>query len=237
MLALAACNQVLGLTATKPRNCWNAVATMHDEDGDGFTDDCDNCPADANPDQADADRDGESFESADDWSPESNSFIGLAGAWQAGDDEYDQTKPDLFAIALLEKRTYPSIEVVVGNIVLQNTTFGGGGLGVETTPGTVHGAFCTNGISNGTTVLQLELRDDNGNQIGDAKAPMPLSPDPAHLMLSTAPGMPATCTAFRDPSQPVTVTLDSATDSAGFVGIGTGLATASFYSVTVFALR
>jgi len=61
LLALAACDRVLGLQDVPSRDagaCWSGAITTHDEDGDGIADGCDNCPADANPDQQDDDRDG-----------------------------------------------------------------------------------------------------------------------------------------------------------------------------------
>ena len=38
--------------------CWSSAQIADDEDGDKISDGCDNCPADANPDQADDDHDG-----------------------------------------------------------------------------------------------------------------------------------------------------------------------------------
>src|SRR5262245_8645827 len=49
LLALGACNDLLGL---------RAVAGDGDLDGDGINDSLDNCPRVANPDQADSDGDG-----------------------------------------------------------------------------------------------------------------------------------------------------------------------------------
>lgn len=60
LAALSGCNLAFGLDSTKLRGtgCWDPAQGVHDEDGDGHADGCDNCPAVANADQADGDFDG-----------------------------------------------------------------------------------------------------------------------------------------------------------------------------------
>jgi hypothetical protein len=85
----------------------------HDEDGDGVVDNCDNCPVDPNPQQADGD--GDLVGDACDPSPQPDDDIinfdsftfptpwaGLRGSWSRTDDTFDQF--DLAPLTTLASR-------------------------------------------------------------------------------------------------------------------------------------
>ncbi|HEY0253506.1 MAG TPA: hypothetical protein VGC41_18355 [Kofleriaceae bacterium] len=63
LLALAGCNQIFGVNTASVGDADRCALhagepSFHDEDGDGFDDGCDNCPATANTNQGDRDGDG-----------------------------------------------------------------------------------------------------------------------------------------------------------------------------------
>ena len=253
MLVLG-CNDVFGLDTTKSRICWSPLHTTHDEDGDGIADDCDNCPADANADQADSDDDGvgdacdphpgvADMIVAFDGFVTDSSWTVTDGTFALGSDDYSVTGlgSDFIATSALDTNAYKhaTIEVTLTYISLNNQLLAGAGIllssGVE---GMDEEIVCINGAAftfTGIAVFPIEYSGGKGSGGSGSAAAFPASADPVALYLDTD-AQPNTCTARRG-STSETVVLATDVQLPELLEVGAVSATATFLSVTVYGLQ
>jgi len=254
VLAVLGCNQVLDVKDTRALVCWSSEKTDHDEDGDGFADTCDNCPADPNPDQKDDDKDGvgdacdphpgtldriehfEPFTSLDDWSLNSGSGAMWTddgeGATQSFENDLDSLILDTGAYE------YATIEAYVTQVGPGVQIFNGAGVGVVTAPGVAQQKLliCLNGTVFGANP-NLSLVSYSGlSQDGNASMPFTLDGDPLRIVMTTERGVQPTCSGQRVGME-TSVTLPNNLDPLpGTILIGTLNTHARFESVTVYAV-
>jgi hypothetical protein len=262
LVLVAGCDRALGLrplAAADARVCWNPALPPHDEDSDGIDDGCDNCPADANPDQADADRDGvgdvcdphpgqadrivrfDSFVTSSAWQP---LLPALGGQWMQGVDEYDQVASDAFiSESALEAVQSPTLEIAFRSPPRAD--------GKDYAAGVVFGLapFDPNdrsqvqcGIQSIAGQLSFGMRNVGKDGFTASEIVMvPVANANAsrvvHATISLTPGTPAQCTGYLDPATPLAAQLQLlAPSTAVAIEVATLNTTASFYSATLFAL-
>jgi len=256
LVLVSGCNNVFGLDSTKPHSCWSPVHTTHDEDGDGVTDDCDNCPADANPEQTDADQDGvgdacdphpgtADMIVAFDGFVDDSAWTVTDGTFALGDDDYSLTAvgSDSIATSALNTDAYKhaTIEVTMTDIQLNNTLLAGAGILLSAGPGEtekaivcVSGDYLTfGGFSLFTMAFANGKLTPNNNGSGEQ---FTAASDPVALYLDSS-AQPNTCT-IRSGDAAATVML--ATDLQQLpelLEIGGLSATATFEALTVYALQ
>jgi hypothetical protein len=248
LLVVLGCNQVLDVKDTRALVCWSSQQTDHDEDGDGLTDTCDNCPGDPNPDQNDADKDGvgdvcdphpgavdriEIFDpltSLDAWSIDR----GSANAWTSDGNDAIQPATGDFETMQLDHGAYEfaTIEAELGSITSDQLLYAGG-IGIETKPGTLDSRLILcgdGGIGNNET---MALGSFGGSGVGSSAA-FPLTPDPFHVVLTTSL-QTITCTGTR-PGATSTLSIPNNLDPLpAAILIGTFNASARFHWVAVYA--
>ena len=248
-VVLVACNQVYDLKDTRALVCWSSANTAHDEDGDGFTDSCDNCPGDANPEQEDADRDGvgdacdphpgtldriEQFEPFLDlgrWSYNT----GSGGAWSDDGERATQTAETDLQTMILDSGAYEyaTIEAELTQIGAAMPGFDAAGIGFVTGAGTLDQklVLCGNGTFGSTE--QLAVQQYGGTGAGSS-VPLPLAGDPLHLVMTTSANADLTCAARR-PGAAATVSFANTLDARpGAVLIGTLASHARFEWLAVY---
>ncbi len=257
LVLVAGCNQVFGVEQSHQLRCWSDVETKHDEDGDGVVDNCDNCPADPNPDQADTDKDGvgdacdlhpglaerieyfESFETDDAWRPGE----AYPGVWTVGGDQIHGHAlaggplGDLRAMLALitVAHQYTSIEVIGSGLTPvpgQTKALAGGGLAFASDTGSVSAA-CYAGTTSGMEGLALVLYD-NGAPLATQPTPVPLpGSDPVKLTLDGWQE-PTTCSGTRGMTTESVPYSTVGADTPGVVELEVVNGDVDFESVTVF---
>jgi hypothetical protein len=249
---LCGCNQVFALNETKSQRCWTDVRTTHDEDDDGITDDCDNCPADSNPDQTDRDGDGvgdacdphdgtadqiiafEAFDSDDDWTV-------TAGSYALGGDKYafdSGSGTQATSAYNVDAYRYITLEVTVDSIVPNTQLLAGGGILLAYGTGDMQQALvCLNGVFFGVTGIDFSIRmgSDLGTGGSGSSAAFPISPDPLHLYVDTSV-QPNTCVAKRGDTS-IEVSLATTNNLPELLEIGGLDASGTFEAVTIYAPR
>jgi hypothetical protein len=252
VVLICGCDQAFSLNETQAQRCWTDVRTTHDEDDDGITDDCDNCPADANADQADSDGDGvgdvcdphdgsadqivafEAFVDDDDWTVTQGSFA-------LGGDSYSfasGSNMEATSAYNIDAYRYVTLEVTLDNVVLDTQLLAGAGILLAYGTGDTQQALvCLNGVFFGISGVDFSIRTgaDLGSSGSGSSAAFSLSPDPLHLYVDTNV-QPATCIAKRGA---VSTELSIATDNnlPELVEVGGLSASGTFESVTIYAPR
>lgn len=221
---LCACNQVLDIKNTRGYECWSSEETEHDEDGDGFTDTCDNCPGDPDPTQQDSDHDGvgdacdphpgavdriehfEAFTSLDDWSVNSGS-----GAWSSDGEAAVQSLDSDFNTLLLDSGAYEyaTIEAELSHIGPGTQLLDAAGIGMRTTDGTTDKTLlCVNGTVLGSNDFFGLYGYTGATQDANANEPYPVADEVLHLVMTTQQHAEPVCTATRG-DMTATVTIAS----------------------------
>lgn len=213
LLVVCACNQVFDIENTRGYQCWSSGDTEHDEDGDGFTDTCDNCPGDPNPTQQDSDHDGvgdvcdphpgsvdriehfEAFTSLADWSVNSGS-----GTWSSDGEAAMQTTDNDFDTLLLDSGAYEfaTIEAELTQIGRGTQVLNMAGIGMTTTDGTTSKALlCVNGTVLGDNDFVGIYGYTGVTQDANATGPFPVEDGVLHLVMTTQRDAQPTCSARR----------------------------------------
>jgi hypothetical protein len=247
LLVVCACNQVFDIKGTHGYECWSSAQTDHDEDGDGFTDTCDNCPGDANPTQQDRDQDGvgdvcdphpgsvdriehfEAFLTLDDWSVNSGS-----GTWTSDGEAALQSVDNDFNTLLLDSGAYEyaTIEAVLSNIGPGTQLLDMAGIGMQTTNKSL---LCANGTSFGANGQFGIVGYTGATQDANESTPFPVEDAPLHIVMTTQRDADPVCTAQRG-EMTATVSIASNLDALpAQIEIGTINTHATFQWLAVYA--
>jgi hypothetical protein len=252
LLVVCACNSVFDIKNTRGYQCWSSAETEHDEDGDGFTDTCDNCPGDPNPTQQDSDHDGvgdtcdphpgevdriEQFEAFLDlghWSYNS----GSNGNWtDDGSAAIQTTESDLQSMVLdTGAYQYATIAAQLSQIGAANPGADAAGIGFVTDPSTLNQKLllCINGTG-GPNDLLLIAQYDVVTLTAGSNAPLSTKGDPVRLQLTTQAGSDPVCTGARSDMTAMTTIANNLPAKPGFIVIGTLAAHAHFEWLAVYA--
>jgi hypothetical protein len=247
LLVVCACNQVFDIKATRGYQCWSSAETDHDEDGDAFTDTCDNCPGDPNPTQQDSDHDGvgdecdphpgsvdriehfEAFLTLEDWSVNSGS-----GAWSSDGEAAVQSVESDFNTLLLDSGAYryATIEAVLSNVGLGTQVLNMAGIGMQTSNRSL---LCANGTVFGANPFLAMAGYTGSTQDASTNTPFAVEDPPLKLVMTTQPGADPVCTARRG-DVTATVTIASNLDARpAQIEIGTVNTHAMFDWLAVYA--
>ena len=247
LLVVCACNQVLDIKSTRGYQCWSSAETEHDEDGDSFTDTCDNCPGDPNPTQQDSDQDGvgdgcdphpgevdriehfEAFLTLDDWSVNSGS-----GTWTSDGEAALQSVDSDFNTLLLDSGAYryATIEAVLSNIGPGTQVLDMAGIGMQTSNKSL---LCANGTVLGANPFLAMAGYTGTNQDASTNTPFAVEDPPLTLVMTTQRGADPVCTARRG-ELTATVTIASNLDARpAQIEIGTVNTHATFDWLAVYA--
>jgi hypothetical protein len=241
--ALGGCDSVLHFQQIP--TCWDGTLGEHDEDGDGISDGCDNCPADSNPSQADHDGDGvgdvcdshpddahDHLAFFDGFAQTTDAWVGTgATTWTFDGESAMQSDPTPFGELFLHGRVFSGATVEIRfTVPVPPTVYTRVGVYVgsaEVDPYNSPGVLCT--INQDPAGAALWAYDDT--KAGGAQTMVPLEPGAEGTLFASAT---ASCTGSRADGATAAVALAGVAADDGEIAVHVQNTVATITSVTVF---